>query len=56
LTSDEEDDDDDLLEEREARITKAYRHVENAQKQRDLFNLKVEEARSDAALLVPHRL
>jgi hypothetical protein len=55
LTSDEEDDDDDL-EEREARIAKAYRHVENAQKQRDLFNLKVEEARSDAALLVPHRL
>jgi hypothetical protein len=52
-TSDEEDEED--VDERESRIAKAYKHVENAQKQRDLFNLKVEEARSDAALLVPHR-
>jgi hypothetical protein len=58
LTSDEEDEDDvvDDVDEREAGIAKAYKHVENAQKQRDLFNLKVEEARSDATLLVPHRL
>jgi hypothetical protein len=58
LGSDEEDeeDDEDDVDEREARISKAYKHVENAQKQRDLFNLKVEEARSDAALTVAHRL
>jgi hypothetical protein len=58
LTSDEEDEDDVVadVDEREAGIAKAYKYVKNAQKQRSLFNLKVEEARSDAALMVPHRI
>ena len=62
LTSDEEDnedeDDQDIMdmEEREARITKAHKHVAHAKRQRELLNLKVQEARDDAALKVPHRL
>ena len=56
LTSDEEDDVNDDVDEREAGIAKAHKHVQNAQKQRDLFNLKVEEARSDKTLGLPHRL
>jgi hypothetical protein len=56
LTSDEEDEDDvvDDVEEREVGTAKAYKHVKNARKQCDLFNLKVDKARSDATLLVPH--
>jgi hypothetical protein len=61
LTSDEEDEDEDNqdimdMEEREARIIKAHKHVAHAKKQRELLNLKVQEARDDAALKVPHRL
>jgi hypothetical protein len=54
LTSDEEDDFKDDVDEREAGIAKAYKHVQNAQKQSHLINLKVEEARSDKTLMVPH--
>jgi hypothetical protein len=58
LTSDEEDEDDgvDDVDEREGGIATAYKRVENAQKERNLFNLKVEEAQSDTTLMVLHRL
>jgi hypothetical protein len=58
LTSDAVDEDGvvDDVDKREAGIAKAYKHIENVQKQCNLFNLKVEEAQSDATLMVPYRL
>ena len=61
LTSSEDDEDEDDqdimdMDEREARITKTFKHVEHSKKQSKLLNLKVQEARDNAALEVPHRL